>query len=136
MGFTSIPMPPWWTAAGGKTNLCDTGRYSGSYQLYANTYMPNLIPCGPMPIQIGYDVATEYFYSGALGELEWECVELSMRWMYQEYGISPYSVDGGVGVVWQYTGTRLTHIINDGNSGPENYSVRPPENWSIFCESS
>ena len=35
-----------------------------------------------------------YFFPGAWGELEWECVELSMRWMYLAWGVNPYPADG------------------------------------------
>ena len=34
------------------------------------------------------------FFPGAWGELEWECVELSMRWMYLAWGVNPYPADG------------------------------------------
>ena len=34
------------------------------------------------------------FFPGAWGEFEWECVELSMRWMYLAWGVNPYPADG------------------------------------------
>ena len=34
------------------------------------------------------------FFPGAWGELEWQCVELSMRFMYLAYGVSPYGANG------------------------------------------
>jgi hypothetical protein len=35
------------------------------------------------------------FFPNAWGELEWQCVELSMRFMYLAYGVSPYGANGG-----------------------------------------
>ncbi|MGH9304311.1 MAG: CHAP domain-containing protein, partial [Acidimicrobiales bacterium] len=34
------------------------------------------------------------FYPGAWGEYEWECVELSMRFMLEAWGVPPYPADG------------------------------------------
>ena len=42
------------------------------------------------------------FFSGAWGELEWQCVELSMRYLYLAYGVSPYGANGK-DVVANYT---------------------------------
>lgn len=76
--------------------------------------------CGPGPTQGGTDHLV-HFYSGAWGEYEWECVELVMRYMYQAYGIPPYSAPGGKDVVANYPGTGttvLTKVNNDGTSLP------------------
>ncbi|MDA8038413.1 MAG: hypothetical protein M0Z69_04500 [Actinomycetota bacterium] len=84
----SLPRPGWWNGA------CDggpSGAYPGS--------MPNgavfdgLPSCGPGPNQGGADHLVRFF-AGAWGEFEWECVELSMRWMYQAWGVPPYGANG------------------------------------------
>ena len=58
------------------------------------------------------------FFPGAWGELEWQCVELSMRFMYVAYGVSPYGANGK-DVVNNYTsaaGGGLVKVTN-GTSG-------------------
>jgi hypothetical protein len=60
------------------------------------------------------------FFPGAWGEYEWECVELSMRWLYLEYGVRPYSANGS-GVVDNYSrsnGGDLVKVANDGSGAP------------------
>ena len=111
---TQVPTPPWWTGD------CDATHYHSyygftSYRLGA--VFAGLEACGPRPVSIGsqYDVPVSFF-PGAWGELEWECLELSMRWLYQEYGIPPYAASGK-SVVSNYSGTRLTAIYNNAIPG-------------------
>jgi hypothetical protein len=66
--------------------------------------------CGPRPIAGGRDVLVRFF-PGAWGEFEWECVELTMRFMYLTYGIAPYPANGSQ-VVWNYPGSALVKIAN------------------------
>jgi hypothetical protein len=53
----------------------------------------------------------EYFFPGARDQLEWECVELSMRWMYLDWGVNPYSAFG-FEVGTQYAVTKATYNPN------------------------
>jgi hypothetical protein len=117
-----VSAPAWWN---GKT--CDTNNYPGSYQLgttdsngvFHGTAYNGVIACGPGSYNQGGTDHTVYFYSGAQSELEWECVELVMRYMYQVYGIAPYGVpNGGKDVVDNYRGSALTPVPNDGASLP------------------
>ena len=78
--------PGWWQGG-----TCDPANYPGSHPLGASWH--GLVACGPGPTQGGSDHLVE-FYPGAWGELEWECVELSMRWMYLAWGVNPYPADG------------------------------------------
>jgi hypothetical protein len=84
--------------------LCDTDNYSGSFQLGTANYR-GIPACGPRPLfdppyhDVGQSVV---FVPGSEGELEWECVEHSMRFMYLTYGISPYNSPGGNNVVDNY----------------------------------
>ncbi len=110
---TALPVPAWWQG------MCDYTHYTyaannpnhiASYPLGAN--YRGLIACGPRP---WFDSAPDVlvrFFPGAWGELEWECVELSMRFMYLAYGIPPYQADGNK-VVANYTGTQLVKIANN-----------------------
>jgi hypothetical protein len=83
--FTVSP-PSWW---GGTT--CDTGNYPASHPLGAS--WDGLVACGPGPNAGGTDHLA-HFFNGAWGELDWECVELAMRWMYLAWGVHPYPANG------------------------------------------
>jgi hypothetical protein len=82
-----IARPPWWKG------VCDDQHQHSpaSYRLGAS--WDGLLACGPGPNEGGAD-SEVHFYSGAWGELEWECVELSMRWMYLAWGVTPYAANG------------------------------------------
>ena len=82
----NIEAPGWWT--GGP---CDPNNYPGSHPLAASWH--GLVACGPGPTQGGSDHRVSFF-PGAWGEFEWECVELSMRWMYLAWGVNPYPANG------------------------------------------
>ncbi|MHB8246358.1 MAG: hypothetical protein ACYDGN_13595 [Acidimicrobiales bacterium] len=83
-----VPNPPWWH---GRCDGAPNGAYPGSHPIGA--VWDGLVACGPGPNQGGTDQWTRFF-PGAWGELEWECVELSMRWMYLAWGVPPYSANG------------------------------------------
>ena len=101
--------PSWWLGA-----TCDAADNPGSYALGAS--YDGVVACGPGRTQGGTDVA-EYFFQGAWGEYEWECVELVMRYMYLVFGIAPYSANGDT-VVSNYNGNVLTQVSNNGTSLP------------------
>lgn len=105
-----VRFPPWWSGP------CDDGQYPGSFALSS---WDGLTACGPGPNRGGYDAPVEFF-PGAWGELEWECVELSMRWLYLEYGVRPYPANGSE-VVADYSqadGGDLYKVSNNGSSVP------------------
>ncbi len=106
---SDLSFPGWWDGE------CDINYYTPragteSYPLGAS--YRGVQACGPRPYWDGVPDVVVYFFSGAHGELEWECVELSMRFMYLAYGIAPYS-GNGKDVVNNYTGTQLVKIAND-----------------------
>ncbi len=82
----SVQAPSWW-----RGGACDPTNYPGSHSLGASWH--GLVACGPGPTQGGSDHDVSFF-PGAWGEFEWECVELSMRWMYLAWGVNPYPADG------------------------------------------
>ncbi len=82
----TVTSPGWW-----KGGSCDQANYPGSHPLGAVWH--GLVACGPGPTQGGSDHLVSFF-PGAWGELEWECVELSMRWMYLAWGVNPYPANG------------------------------------------
>jgi hypothetical protein len=102
----AVSAPPWWSGS------CDAGNDPGSYPLGAS--YNGVQACGPLPGTGGQLVR---FYSGAWGEYEWQCVELVMRYMYQVYGIAPYSANGNT-VVSNYSGSTLVKVSNNGTALP------------------
>jgi hypothetical protein len=101
-----LPAPSWWSGS------CDSGNYVGAHPLGASYRGVDV--CGPRPGADGAPNRPVQFFSGAWGELEWQCVELSMRYMYLAYGVSPYGANGK-DVVDNYTtasGGGLVRIAN------------------------
>ncbi len=103
-----LPSPNWWSGT------CDTDNYSASagrpaYPL-GGSYR-GVKSCGPRPYSDGAPDYLVRFFPGAYGEYEWECVELSMRYLYLAFGIAPYSGNGS-NVVWNYSGNQLIKIAN------------------------
>lgn len=118
-----IPPPPWWQGT------CDDER-SGADPSSAplGAAWDGLVACGPGPNEGGYDSLVN-FYPGAWGEFEWECVELSMRWMYLAWGVPPYPANGNQ-VVDNYAeynpnGPKLT-VVKNGTKGV------PPEPGDVL----
>jgi hypothetical protein len=96
----AVPFPSWWSGD------CDTNNYQAkagqpAYLLSAGAVWDGLEACGPRP---GYNEGPDEgvrFTGAQWGVLEWECVELSMRWMYLAWDVEPYPANGK-GVVWNY----------------------------------
>ena len=105
-----VRTPPWWSG------VCNVNNHPGSFPLSS---WDGLTACAPGPNRGGYDSAL-VFFPGAWGQYEWECVELSMRWLYLEYGVHPYPANGGQ-VVSNYSpadGGGLHAVANNGTSVP------------------
>jgi hypothetical protein len=126
----AVSTPSWWSGT------CDTNDYSAAAQTLVGVALPayplsggatwdGLSACGPRPeYGEGPDVSV-HFPGAQWGVLEWECVELSMRWMYEEWNVNPYPANGS-NVVWNYAtfqsqynphGPALTAVANNG-AGP------------------
>src|SRR5438132_11814491 len=89
-----LPSPSWLSGS------CESGSYAGGHPLGAS--YRGVAVCGPRPGADGAANRLVRFFDGAWGELEWQCVELSMRYMYLAYGVSPYGANGK-DVVANYT---------------------------------
>jgi len=101
------PPPPWWNG-----NTCDSSFYnarSSKPAVLYHTYR-GIQSCGPRPHYDGVSDVSRSFGDG-VEQLEWECAELSKRFMKIVYGVSPYSADGSQ-VVDYYTGNQLEKITN------------------------
>jgi hypothetical protein len=103
----SVP-PVWWSGT------CNSNNHSGSAALQS---WNGLTACGPGPYAGGYDVPVT-FPGAANTELEWECAELSKRYMYLQYHIpDDYSANGSQ-VVPNYPGNALAKIPNGTPNSP------------------
>ncbi len=116
----------WWSG------VCDLNNYQAATKIASypldNQAFQGLLACGPRPSWDNGPNLTVQFFSGAYGVLEWQCVELVMRYMYIRYGVDPYPASGRL-VVSNYHGTALVayqngyakpvvgSIISDGTSG-------------------
>jgi hypothetical protein len=108
-GTSNLPTPLWWNGD------CDTNYYkansSGRSAYGLGGSYRGVKACGPRPWSDGAPDVVVRFFTGAWGEYEWECVELSMRYLYLAYAIPPYHANGK-DVVANYPGTRLRRVAN------------------------
>jgi len=104
-----VPTPSWWTGDCDYTHYYNGSGGRGSYRLGA--VYKGMPACGPRPISDRAPDVLVQFFPGSGGAYEWECVELSLRWLYQNYGVNPYSGNGSQ-MVWNYSGTALQKISN------------------------
>ena len=108
---SDLPTPMWWSGD------CDVGNNSGSARLGGS--FRGVPACGPRPIITGQD-GKKTFFTGtgsSNAELEWQCVELSMRFMWLAYKIPPYGADG-FDIASSYKGTLLYPVLQNNGSGP------------------
>ena len=121
----NLPYPSVWNGT-----LCDTYNHPTAYQLGTASYR-GVPACGPRPAYDtdNYaDLPVQYF-SGAWGELEFECVELVMRYMYLGYNISPYGANGNQ-VVSAYSGSTLQKESSNNNTINSNLSAGDILSWN------
>lgn len=95
---TDLPFPSWWSGD------CDANNFPGSYPLGAS--YRGVKACGPRST-----MHLVHFAPNLVGQYEWQCVELVMRYMYLAFGIEPYG-GNGKNVVWYYPGSRLQKVVN------------------------
>lgn len=112
----TLPVPQWWNGDCDLTtyqNAPTNPKHIASYRLGA--VFLGMPACGPRPIADNGPDVTVHFFPKAYPVLEWECVELSMRFMYLAYRVNPYKANGSQ-VVANYKGPLLQTITN-GTSG-------------------
>jgi len=134
-GPHAVSTPAWW-----RGGACDPKNAPSSHPLVAS--WDGLVACGPGPTQGGDDHLVDYF-PGAWGEFEWECVELSMRWMYLAWGVNPYPANGW-DVVRDYGVYKQTYnpdgpdliVVNNGTVGtvpqPGDVVSLGPTQYDVF----
>jgi hypothetical protein len=102
-----LPFPSWWSGE------CDVDNYRiatgvSSYPLGAE--YRGMKACGPRPwADDGPEVWANF--GAGVSQIEWQCPELSKRFLYLAHGIPPYSAHGSQ-VVWNYTGDLLEKAPN------------------------
>ncbi len=81
------------------SDACDTANYdrksgSSNWRNYLGQTYQGVPACGPRPAYGGIDETATLYNGAPWGVLQFECVELSLRWMYLAYGTPPYSGNG------------------------------------------
>lgn len=104
---SDLPYPSWWSGE------CDTNNYyaatgRSAYPLGAE--YRGMKACGPRPWADWGPAAFVNFGAG-VSQIEWQCPELSKRFLYLAYDIPPYLADGSE-VVWHYSGDLLEKVPN------------------------
>jgi hypothetical protein len=124
---SDLPFPSWWDGE------CDINNYeipTGIDSFPLGGSFRGVKACGPRPWVVdGHDFLVSFF-PGAWGVLEWQCVELSMRFLHLAYGIAPYQANGNQ-VVPHYSGDKLIKI----NNGVPGYAPQPNDIMSSGPES-
>lgn len=102
-----LPFPSWWRGE------CDADNYYEATEAQAyplGAEYRAMQACGPRPSADNGPEAYVYFGAG-VRQIEWQCPELSKRFLYLAYGIAPYPADGSE-VVWNYSGDLLVKVSN------------------------
>ncbi len=102
-----LPFPSWWRGE------CDTDNYyeaTGAEAYPLGAEYRGLKACGPRPCgDNGPDAIVDF--GAGVKQIEWQCPELSKRFLYLAYGIAPYKANGSE-VVWNYSGDLLEKVSN------------------------
>lgn len=102
--LSDLPAPSWWNGD------CDVNNFPGSYPL-GPSYR-GVKACGPL------NTAREVNFGVGVHQYEWQCPELSKRYLYLAFGTAPYSAHGK-DVVWNYPNPNLEKVTNGtANKGP------------------
>ncbi len=103
---TGIPPPvstPWWWSG-----ICDSNRGRGGYEI---TSWDGLIACGPPE--------TGLEETGPLApNSEWQCVELSERWLYQEFHLPVQAPGGTSNDGWQIVNDYASYLQSHPGAAP------------------
>jgi hypothetical protein len=125
-GDNPLPFPSWWDGE------CDLNTYfsqTGDPSYPLGGEYRGVKACGPRPLFDNGDHALTRFNPGWWGVLEWECVELSMRFLYLAYGVPTYQANGNQ-VVTNYNGDSLIKI----NAGTPGFAPQPNDVLSMGPE--
>ena len=107
-GFVDpVGTPSWWSG------VCDDNNYypyAGVHSTLLTTWK-GVAACGPRTYLANHPVQ---FFSGAWGQIEFECVELVMRFLFQEWGIYPWPGNANQ-IKDRFTSSLLAFYPNNGS---------------------
>jgi alpha-tubulin suppressor-like RCC1 family protein len=113
---SSIPSPRWWNGS-----QCDDSWYYVRSGLHSKVFSQwnGLTACGPRPYGDGAPDESRQFTDqngNAVGvaQLEWECVELSKRWLWLAYGVPARGANGST-MISAYNGAPGLTAVPDGH---------------------
>ncbi len=104
---SQLPVPPWWRGD------CDADFFrqqTGVDPYPLGAEYRGLKACGPRPWADGGPQTYVDFGAGPR-QIEWQCPELTKRFLYLAYDIPPYLAHGSQ-VVWNYSGELLEKVPN------------------------
>ncbi len=104
-----VGTPSWWSG------ICDDDNYFEATKVHSlplGAAWHGVPACGPVTYKYPYPRHLVYFFSKAWGEFEFECVELVMRFLYQEWGIKPWG--GSANTIKNSPPDSIDFYINDG----------------------
>lgn len=112
------PAPSWWSGDCDANNYGQSAYGIAAYKL-GKAYN-GIEACGPGSVYQKGDLNHGVSFGVGSEQYEWECVELSMRYMYLVYQISPYTLASGYAknIVSSYSGSRLDKKSNNGSELP------------------
>jgi hypothetical protein len=121
--------PDWWSGT------CNDDNYfpaTNAHSFSLGSSWHGVPSCGPRPLTVNTPDHLVTFFDGAHGEFEFECVELVMRFLYQEWGIEPWAGNGNQIMDGYPTDSMIfytngTHSILPGDILTENASVSNPD---------
>jgi hypothetical protein len=109
-GFpVDVGTPSWWSGT------CDDDYYFQATNVHSiplGSAWHGVPACGPVTYRPPYPSHLIHFFPGAWGEFEFECVELVMRFLYQEWGIAPWG--GSANTIKNSPPNSIDFYINDG----------------------
>ena len=95
--LSNLPFPPWWSGD------CNVNNHPGSYPL-GGAYR-GVKACGPL------NLLRRVSFGAGHSQFEWQCPELSKRYLYLAYGVPPYLAHGK-DVVWNFPGSQMEKVTN------------------------
>ena len=126
-GPVDVGAPAWWSGT------CDDGNYypaTGVHSVFLAAWH-GVSACGPVTYKSPYPSHVVQFFSGAWGEIEFECVELVMRFLYLEWAVHPWSGNANTikdappaGVVFKANGSHTVlpgDVLTEDASGSNQY---------------
>jgi hypothetical protein len=105
-----VGTPTWWSG------ICNDDNYFAATNVHSiplGASWHGVPACGPFTFRTPYPSHLVRFFTGAWGEYEFQCVELVMRFLYQEWGIAPWRGNAST-IKDYYPPSSIEFYINNG----------------------